>query len=98
MSENGCRRMVLETPAEMALNVAKRFRETRRAKKMTLKELSERSGVPYSTVRRFEAKGEISFAAFVKLTSTIGEDAQIQALFAKKTPQTIEEVIRGNRR
>lgn len=53
--------MLLETPYEMAAETAKRFRKVRTAKKITLKSLSERSGVPYSTVRRFESTGEISF-------------------------------------
>ena len=57
--------MILETPYEMALGVAERFRALRKAKKITLKEVAEKSGVPYSTIRRFESKGEISFPAFV---------------------------------
>ncbi len=90
--------MTLQTPYEMAANAAGRFRRVRTSKKVTLKELSERSGVPYSTVRRFESTGEISFVALVKMTSALGEDREITGLFADTVPQTIEEVIRGNRR
>ena len=90
--------MILETPYEMALGVAERFRALRKAKKITLKEVSERSGVPYSTIRRFESKGEISILAFVKITSTIGEDDMITGLFKERVPESIEEVIRENRR
>jgi transcriptional regulator with XRE-family HTH domain len=90
--------MVLETPYEMALSAAERFRALRKAKKITLKEVTEKSGVPYSTIRRFESKGEISFLALVKITSAIGEDATIAGLFAERIPESIEEVIRENRR
>lgn len=90
--------MLLETPGEMAENVGKRFRKTRMAKKITMKTLSEKSGVPYSTLRRFESSGEISFLSLVKITSAIGEDNQITNLFAESVPASIEEVIRGNRR
>ena len=90
--------MILETPYEMAEDTAKRFRRVRIAKKVTIKELSERSGVPYSTIRRFESTGEISFLSLVKMTSALGEDQEITGLFADFVPQTIEEVIRGNRR
>lgn len=90
--------MVLETPMEMAMDAAKRFRKVRTSKKVTLKELSERSGVPYSTIRRFESTGEISFVALIKMTSALGEDQEITGLFADTVPQSIEEVIRGNRR
>ena len=90
--------MILETPYEMAEETAKRFRRLRTSKRVTMRELSERSGVPYSTVRRFEKTGEVSFLALVKLTSALGEDRQITRLFSDVVPQTIEEVIRGNRR
>ncbi len=90
--------MTLETPYEMALGVAERYRAIRKGKKITLKEVSEKSGVPYSTLRRFESKGEISFLAFVKITSAIDEDKEISGLFADYIPGSIEEVIRGNRR
>ena len=90
--------MLLETPYEMALGVAKRFRDLRLAKKITAKSVSEKSGVPYSTVRRFESKGEISFVSFIKLVSSIGEDDEIRNLLSNTIPASIEEVIRGNSR
>ena len=88
----------LETPHDMAASVARRFRTLRKQKKITIKALSEASGVPYSTVRRFESSGEISFVALVKLASAIGEDREIQKLFKDVVPGSIEELIRGNHR
>ena len=89
--------IVLKTPQEMAADAAKRFKEMRKAKKITIKKLSEDSGVPYSTIRRFESSGEISFLSLVKIVSTVGEDEEITNLFAKRTPASIEEIIRENR-
>ena len=89
--------MLLETPYEMAASAAVRFRKLRLSKKVTIKALSERSGVPYSTIRRFESTGEISFLSLVKMTSALGEDDQITGLFSDIVPASIEEVIRGNR-
>ena len=89
--------MILETPYDMAADAAKRFRRLRTSKKVTMKELSERSGVPYSTIRRFESSGEISFLSLIIMTSALGEDQEITGLFSNPVPQTIEEVIRGNR-
>lgn len=88
--------MTLKTPNEMAMDAAKRFRRIRRSKGITIKELSKRSGVPYSTIRRFESSGELSFLALVRIASAIDEDRQIEELFAGFTPCSIEEVIRGN--
>jgi transcriptional regulator with XRE-family HTH domain len=80
----------------MAVDAAGRFKRIRKAKGITIKELSERSGVPYSTIRRFESSGELSFVALVKIASAINEDGQIDSLFADYIPASIEEVIRGN--
>ena len=88
--------MLLETPYEMAVGVAKRFRNTRKARKVTIKELSSESGVPYSTIRRFESTGEISFMSFVKIISALNLDDEITSLLAGHVPESIEEVIRGN--
>lgn len=90
--------IVLKTPQEMAVDAAKRFKEMRKAKKITIKKLSKNSGVPYSTIRRFESIGEISFLSLVKIVSTVGEDEEITNLFAKRIPASIEEIIRENRR
>ena len=90
--------MLLETPCEMAVHAAERFRNIRKRKKITIKALSGKSGVPYSTIRRFESTGEISFLSLVKIVSAIGEDDQITGLFSDVVPASIEEVIRENRR
>ena len=90
--------MILKTPYEMAADVASRFRNVRKSKRITIKTLSEKSGVPYSTIRRFEKTGEIAFLALVKMASALDEDAQITDLFAERIPASIEEVIRGNHR
>ncbi len=90
--------IVLKTPQEMAVDAATRFKEMRKAKKITIKDLSKNSGVPYSTIRRFESSGEISFLSLVKIVSTIGEDEEIANLFTRRIPASIEEIIRENRR
>ena len=89
--------MTLKTPKEMASDLAERFRGVRKAKGISIKNLSEASGVPYSTIRRFEKTGEISLVSFVKLVSAIGEDREIIRLFADYRPSSIEEVLRANR-
>ena len=98
MNDGTVRQMLLETPCEMAVHAAERFRNIRKRKKITIKELSGKSGVPYSTIRRFESTGEISFLSLVKIVSAIGEDDQITGLFSDVVPASIEEVIRENRR
>lgn len=90
--------MFLETPAEMALSAAERFRSLRKRKKISIKTLSEQSGVAYSTLRRFESSGEISFIALIKIASVLDCDDQINTLFSNTVPSSIEEILRENRR
>lgn len=90
--------MYLQTPAEMALSAAERFRNLRKRKRVSIKTLSEQSGVAYSTLRRFESSGEISFVSLVKIASVLDCDDQINSLFANIVPSSIEEIIRENRR
>ena len=90
--------MRLQTPGEMAADAALRFRNLRKRKKISIRELCEKSGVPYSTIRRFESTGEISFLSLVKIASAMDEDEQILTMFAESAPTSIEEIIRENRR
>lgn len=90
--------MFLETPAEMALSAAERFRSLRKRKKLSIKTLSEQSGVAYSTLRRFERSGEISFVALIKIASVLDCDDQINTLFSNTVPSSIGEILRENRR
>lgn len=47
--------------------LVKREKAARKAKKLTQKQLAERTGVSYGSIRRFEQTGEISLLSLVKL-------------------------------
>lgn len=64
---------------------------------MTQKELSEKSGVSYGSLRRFEESGNISFLSLTKLARELGCLSDIKQLFTKVPYQSIEEVLRENR-
>ena len=88
--------MFLDTPLDSAQHVAKNFRSVRKSRKITIRELSARSGVSYSSVKRFEHTGEISFVSLIKIASVLNLEAGIRSLFEDLPPQTIEELIHGN--
>lgn len=88
---------IMYTPNSIALDVAKNFRNARKKMKITIKELSERSGVSYSSIRRFETKGEISFVSLIKIASILNMESQIANLFSEAMPTSIEEVLATNR-
>lgn len=54
-------------PSEAMQVLGKNIREQRLSRNWTQKTLAERSGVPLSTLRKFEQKGKISLDAFVRI-------------------------------
>lgn len=62
---------------------------------MTIKELSNKSGVSYSSIKRFESKGKVSLQSLVDMSFVLGEEEQLKKLFMNKTPTTIDEFLNG---
>lgn len=86
---------LFESPGDIAMNVAANFRRLRKRRKFTLEELSRRSGVSYSSIKRFEHTGEVSFVSLIKMAFVLRAEDEIRALFSEVPPETIEEVIYG---
>ena len=59
------------TPKEVMLLLSKNIVALRKQKKMTQQELSERSGVAYASVRKFEKTGIISLESLLKMCETL---------------------------
>lgn len=88
---------IVDTPNIIALKVASNFRDARKKMKISVRELSERSGVANSSIRRFESTGEISFVSLIKIASILNMENQIATLFPEAMPTSIEEVLATNR-
>lgn len=58
---------VWETPEEIDMALAKRVREIRKRRGISQKLLSERCGVSYGSIKRFETTGLISFLSLTKI-------------------------------
>ena len=87
----------LETPTDIIKRTAADFRALRKARGITIKELSEKSGVSYSSIKRFEHTGEVSFLALTRMASVLHVEDRIRTLFDDIPPASIEEVLRGQR-
>lgn len=48
---------IWETPAEITLELAKRVKKIRKRRKITQKQLADRSNVSYASLRKFEETG-----------------------------------------
>lgn len=67
--------------------LVKREKVARKAKKLTQKQLAERTGVSYGSIRRFEQTGEISLLSLVKIANALDCLEDFNELF-KKPPVT----------
>ena len=67
--------------------LVKREKAARKAKKLTQKQLAERTGVSYGSIRRFEQTGEISLLSLVKIANALDCLEDFKAIL-KKPPVT----------
>ena len=85
-----------KTPAELNKQLAERIRTVRKRRKISQKKLSEKSGVSYGSIKRFEQSGEISLLSFTKIAFALDLEGELEELFANVPYRSIEEVIREN--
>lgn len=82
----------LDNPDEIAMQVAENFRKRRVEKNITRRRVAELSGVPLSTVARFEQKGLIAFESIIKLAMALGYTSEFKDLFGTPKFDTMEEL------
>lgn len=82
----------LDNANDITRQVAENFRKRRVEKNITRQRISELSGVPLSTVARFEQKGLIAFESLVRLAMALGYATDIRELFDMPKFETMEEL------
>lgn len=92
------KRLQLVSPADVQENLAGFLRLERKKQKLSREALAERSGVPASTLKKFELTGQISLRQFLLLWQCLDDLGRLQALIqprSEKTtePQTLDEVL-----
>jgi transcriptional regulator with XRE-family HTH domain len=60
-----------QSPKEIMIFLSKNIIVLRRQEKMSQKELSERSGVAYASIRKFESTGIISLESLLKICEAL---------------------------
>lgn len=83
------------SPFKAKQKLAETIREKRLSQNLTQEGLSERSGVPLATLRKFEQKGSISLESFLKLVWILGGlEELIQSLqITQSEYASIEDVL-----
>lgn len=83
---------VLGNSEDIAMEVAENFRRRRVEKNISRQRIAELSGVPLSTVTRFEQKGLIAFGSLIKLAMALGYSPEIRKLFGASKFDTMAEL------
>lgn len=83
-----------ETAEEMDEALALRLKNIRKRRGLSQHQLSERSGVSYGSLKRFESTGQISLLSLTKLAIALNCAEDIRKLFTDVAYNSIEEVIR----
>lgn len=87
----------LQSPTQIAQDVAARARALRLQRAWTQSELAERSGMSLSSLRRFERTGQIAFLSLVRLAIALDATQGLSGLFPHE-PASLEEVLQGSTR
>lgn len=80
------------TPGDINKKIAERIRAIRKRRKISQKELGEKSGVSLGSVKRFEQSGEISLLSLTKIAIALEIDDEMKNLFTDVSFQSIEEI------
>ena len=84
-----------KTWKEVNNEVASNVQKLRKRKKISQKELSERSGVSLGSIKRFEQTGEISLQSLTKIAIALRAEDELESLFTSANFESIEEILNG---
>ena len=82
-------------PEELARGVGEAAKQLRLSRNITRDDLAKRSGIPVSTLRRFESTGLAPFLTVVRLTQALGREDGIETLFGadEALPDSLDEML-----
>lgn len=89
------------TPSEMQKRVASRARDLRLELNLSQQTLSEKSGVSYGSLKKFEQTGQISLESLLKLAVTLGCMDDFNALFVQRSGEkalSLDELLENEKR
>lgn len=89
------------TPGEMQKAIASRARDLRLDLNLSQQTLSEKSGVSYGSLKKFEQTGQISLESLLKLAVILGCLDDFKALFALKSAEealSLDELLENGKR
>jgi transcriptional regulator with XRE-family HTH domain len=89
------------TPHEMAKYIAKQAQAKRLGLNFSQQTLSDRSGVSFGVLKKFEQTGKISLDSLLKIALTLGSLEEFKYLFQKSEPEhisSLDDLLKDNKR
>lgn len=77
--------------------LAENLKARRLERKLSTKSLAAMSGVPASSIQRFELKHSISLESYVKLAKALGYSEELMQLLSEPKYDTMEELLEINK-
>lgn len=84
-----------KTPNDIAKELVEKIKQHRKKLKISQAQLAAKSGVSLGSIKRFEAKYEISLNSFIKILIALNLEQNLENLFTQKSYNSIDEVING---
>ena len=84
-----------KTPNDIARELVEKIKQHRKKLKISQTQLAAKSGVSLGSIKRFEAKHEISLNSFIKILIALNLERDLENLFTQKSYNSIDEVING---
>jgi transcriptional regulator with XRE-family HTH domain len=89
---------MIKLPTEIMCELAERVRKIRKQKGFSRQKLSELSGISYSSIRRFETSGRISFEALVQIALPLNRLEDFDKLFEiDNYPKSISDLFKDEK-
>lgn len=85
---------VFETPNSVAQATASRAKQRRVSMRLTQAELAQKAGLPLTTYRRFEQKGQITFLGLLQIAFALDCMNDFDALFASQSWATMDDMLK----
>ncbi len=93
--------VIFSTPSEMTMHIAKAAQAKRLSLNLSQQTLSERSGVSFGVLKKFERVGKISLESLVKIAFVLGCLEEFTTLFKAVPLQnlaTLDELFKQKQR
>ena len=90
--------LIFQTPEAVRQVIATRAKARRLADNLSRRSLAARSGVPESTIKRFETTGHIALDSLLRLAVVLNGLDEFAALFPERPPVSMAQVFPEPRR